>query len=123
MFKRFRTRILIGVVFLLSFGFVLAQTTDDPITPTIAYTAAVLTVIGLVAPYLINFITKKFLKSWVRYLWAVGLSALTAMVGMLVAAKAGQIQFSMQNIGIIVPSFIVLVDSAWNLFWNKILKK
>jgi hypothetical protein len=70
----------------------------------------VLSVLALFAPIVIEWIVRYVKQSWLRFLIAGGLSAVTALVTMVIMATP----INLLNI----PLFFTIATAAFHLFWK-----
>jgi len=116
MFTKAKIIVLLLVIFIvMSPALLLAQMNDDP---NYTFPVIVLTLGGALAPGLISLVTKAFKESWLRYIVALFLSAVMGFFGIVLL----KIPLTISNIAIILPAFATLTNTAWKLWWHKIIK-
>ena len=76
--------------------------------PEFVFPAAVMAIVGGLAPSFIQIIVKAVKESWARYMIAVGISGIFGFLGILVFQR---IEFSVTNLAIILPSFALPMKS------------
>lgn len=95
---------------------VLADNGEGAPTPEWIFPAAMLSVVGLFAPWAISWLIKNVQGDKWRYFIAMGLSGLMAFIGLLVL----KVELSLSNLIIALPAFAKLADTAYRVFWHKL---
>lgn len=117
--KRFILFILFAIPFLVIAKNVFAQE-GVPGTPIPEFPAAVASIIGALAPMIIQFVNKRVTGKEARFWTAVGLSIVTAIVGALVA---GVELTDPMGLAVFTVWVFTFSQFTWHAFWEKLLKK
>jgi hypothetical protein len=114
MFKK----VLLAIMVMLILSPVLLFAQTDPDEPNYTFPVIILTLVGAFAPGLISLVVKAVKESWLRYIIALLLSAVIGFIGVLLL----KIPINLTNLVIVLPAFATLTNTAWKLWWHKIIK-
>lgn len=110
-----RTLIVLFAMFIFA-GIVYSQTADNP-DAILGLPVILTTILGFVAPVLVQLVAKLTNNEWIRFLIAIGLSGIVGFVAMLLL---GMKVWQDPNM---ISTFIVLASLSYKLFWKPIWKK